>query len=339
MTTTYTCMESLMKVVRNLLVVLSLSIGLAQASEDFFWRDLNSPKTVNAEFMIQQSADFAMFNEYYSKTQAELRKEFVREAIELMQNGAYGSEALMMIERFDDRVYDSRQVAKIGVGKAIASYFRAEMETIYEKYETEGGERKILFVNGGAEFNINLTWGAASNGGLYAIVEMTNNLTGVSRSVTEFGSHKRIRTLAYHLASKFFHSLHKTRFPIEKKVNGADKVVFHPPRVINFGSYTTFKAKADRAAAACEAAGRAKNKKIRLVTQSEMEELTSLGYYHGGIGMVPRTSGWAVIKSSYDKKAMIVNDEYFNGAPDGASNIYQQVQYICAEDVKHQFKF
>ncbi len=318
-------------------ILLSFSYMAFAAQGDLFWQDFSEPKTVSLNFTSRQSADLAMFEEMYQRTQHELRQEMVQEAVDLLGAGASGSEAMQMILNFDDRVFDKRQISKYGIGPLIGKFFRSEMDAINESYEEEGGQRKIIFIDESyssspADYSVHIDWGAKSHSRLYAILRITNLHTGVSKSLATSVYSERLRTMGYMLASKLFHSLHRTRFPLVKK-RGLDKVEFYQNKTITIGRYMTYRQKASLAQKYCKAKG------LRLATADEMDEFFAFGYYHGGLALGSRKMGWAALKNTYSNMPTFINSEFPNGAPDGAKDIYLKINYICAKDIEFQYKF
>ncbi len=314
------------------IIALSL-LGLSLSSYgSFFWQDFDSIKTVSLNFTSRQSSDLAMFEEMYSRTQSELRQEMVREAVELMKAGASGKEALQMIMAFDDQVFDKRLISRYGIGQLIGKFFRSEMDAIYESYMDEGGEKKIEFIDNRysskrAQYSVHIDWGARAGARLYAVLKITNLENGASRQVSHSVHNERIRTMGYMLASKLFHSLHRTRFPVIKNKNHVDKLEFHRNKPIRLSKYTSFRKKAEMAQKYCQL------KKMRLATVDEMNELFAYGYYHGGLAIGSRQMGWAAQKSSYDRQPTFVNSDYPFGNRSSNSDIYLNVNYICVKNL------
>lgn len=307
----------------KILIGFILFTGLLQA-QDSFWGDLNARKTLSSQISSSQSADMAMFNEFYSRSQREIMQDYIFAAADLMRYGASGDQAMAMVEAFDTRAYVNRQISKHKVGEAISKYLLAYLEGMYETHESEGGERLLETTVGESEYSAKLTWGANTQATIYAVLEITNKGNGITRHYAHMAGSFQLSQLGAGLAAKVFHSLHKTRFPIEQRIAYSHATLLEP-KSIRFSAYTSYKDQAQRAADYCQA------RNLRLATMEEMRNLFSLGYYHGGVSIGERNIGWAAMKDQRSHQALYVNNEYYNGTSSINKPMNQVLYYICAE--------
>ncbi|EQC52766.1 hypothetical protein [Bacteriovorax sp. DB6_IX] len=298
---------------------------------DSFWKDKTSVKTISDNMMTTQGVDMAEFQEMFSRTTSELRKEYIQEAVDLLKAGATGSEALGMILAFDDRVYDRRQVAKIGMAKTIASYFRSGLETIYDNFENEGGKR-LIEISGSAyaKYSAHLLWGVRPGAGVYAILKLTNNETGISRSYASRAKVQNLDVLGKSLALLVFNSLHKTRFPLKTNIGGKNLIV-DGIKTFRTSTYVQFRHMLKTIDENCRSFGK------RMATVNEMRHLFARGFYQGGLTRGPYH--WGIKQHGY--KYGIVDGEYPMGRTTALENspYSRTIKYICVKENQSYYGF
>lgn len=308
-----------------------LALSSYAGTSDQFWRYLDIERTMSLNFSVETMGDLCAYEENFSRSSSQLRREFINEATQLMQAGAYGAEALDMVLAFDDRVYDKRQLAKRHIGKTLAAFFNTGLNDINQGFEQRGGTPLITFVDGGAEFSLHFRWGTTADCNLYNILDITNNVTGITKSFSISGSVAHIYQMGYQLAAKVFHSLHYTRFPIAYQPKYGTKKIFYHPQVFNQSAYKTVQQKVNYAKKVCANQGRMKGKTIRLTTADELELISSLPQYLGGIDLPSRKSGFVVLSNENSGSGLIYNSEHFQGARYTSGDISLKFEYICVE--------
>lgn len=312
---------------KKLLLALLILGSTAKAYNDRFWGNTEELKTISDQMIIAEGVDMAEFHENFSKTTAELRKAYVKEAVDLMKAGASGGEALEMILAFDDRVYDRRKIAKRGMGTTIAEHFKSGMNMIYDSFEDQGGDRRIEFTSSTyAKYKARLLWGVKPQAGVYAILKLTDTDTNISRSFASRANFGQIEALGRSLAFQMFHSLHKTRFPMKTKVNGKNLKFngIKNYRTTGYVQYNTMLRAIDNNC-------RALNK--RLPTRQEMRYLFARGFYNKGVNR--GNAIWAA-DDNY-----IMDGEYPLGrkALAGSSPTSRTIRYICVEEEKSTYRW
>jgi len=313
---------------KRFMLALVLLVNSAMAFDNF-WQDRTTVKTITDNMMTTQGVDMAEFSEMFSRTTSELRKEYIREAEQLLKAGATGSEALAMILQFDDRVYDRRQVAKIGMGKSIASYFRNGLESIYDSFENQGGQRLIEITSPGyAKYSSHLLWGVRPGAGVYAVLKLTNTDTGITRSFASRSKIQNLDMLGKSLALLVFNSLHKTRFPLKTRVNGRD-ITVNGIKTLTTRSYVQFRYMLKTIDENCKAFG------SRMATTREMRHFFARGFYQGGL--TRGKAHWGIKQNSYTYG--IVDGEYPLGRTTALENspFSRTVKYICVKEKKSNY--
>ena len=313
------------------LLLLTLSYNIhAQSYIDDFWQDDQTVKYISNSMSVVQGIDMAEFSENFLQTTKALRQGYISEAIALMGAGAGGSEALKIVLMFDDRVYDRRQIAKRGMGKAIAANFRSGIESLYNNFEDQGGQRKIEISDPSqAMYTPELTWGVKPGAGIYALLKLTNTETGISRTYSAKSKIQNINILGKTLAMLMFHSLHKTRFPLERKLNNKN-VEISGIRTLTTASYNQYRNMLRMVDDRC----RSLNK--RMATSTEMRELFT-GFYFGGI--TRGTAHWAA--KDFDYKYMLINYDHSFGTNLGLTNSpsNRTMKYLCVKEIVQTYNF
>lgn len=303
-------------------------------SADHFWQFYDKPRYFSLNFNIQQLGDLCRYQEYHSQSEGQIRRQFVNEAKQLMQAGAGGMEALTMVLAFDDRAFERRELSKFNVGKTLAQRFRSGLDKINQNFQEQGGTPLITFVNGRANYSVNLKWGTTANCNLYSTVVIQNDLTGVVRTFNSNGPAIHVDSLGYLLAMQVFHSLHHTKFPIVFNETQWEQKVFYHPTPMTLNGYKTVQQKVDFAAKTCRNRGRLQNKKLRLSTKNELELITSLPQYFGGINLPARNSGFVVLDRENSKSGQIFNKDHISGSRYDSGSIALKFEYICVEEVE-----
>lgn len=270
-----------MKKYAYLMMFLSLNSFAASS----FWN--GGSIKLNPQIYHSQGLDMAEFNENFSETTSELRNNYVREAISLMETGAMGMEAMEMVLKFDDRVYDRRQIAKEGMGETISNYVLSGLELLNEEYENEGGVRRLDFAAALSKYDLQVLWGVRPGAGVYAILRVTNKESGISRSFASRGSVLRLNVVGYALASQVFNSVHKTTFPLKMKI-GSDNLVISGIRTYPTKGNVQYRTMLKQVSDYCVARGE------RLPSIKELNFLFARGIYHGGVSMGLKAE-WAAI--------------------------------------------
>jgi hypothetical protein len=307
------------------LIVFTLltTTSIASASSNSFWGDRDQPKLLSENLRLTQGLDMAEFNENFSKTTSELRKNYISDAKSLLKAGASGSQALKMVLKFDDRVYDRRQLAKKGMGKTIAAYFRSGIESIYDSFENRGGKRLLEISSGDTIYNAELLWGVMPGSGVYAVLKLRNNLTNTSRSFAARTKVQHLDSLGRVLGLLVFNSLHKTTFPLKLKV-GYKNIEIKGIRTLMTPGYTQYKKMLNSIYDTCKSYG------ARMASFNEMKHLFARGFYGGGLTM--GTHHWAGV--SYTGNVGFIDGQYLQGE---TSNLVmtpnnRTLKYICVED-------
>jgi hypothetical protein len=307
-----------------LLFTLVTSSLLAVASDDSFWGNRANPKMLSDSLVLTQGLDMAEFNENFSSTTSELRKNYISEAKDLLKSGASGGQALKMVLAFDDRVYDRRQLAKKGMGKTIAAYFRSGLEGIYNSFEDRGGKRLIEISNMDSEYSAELLWGVMPGSGVYTVFKLTNNITNISRSFAARTKVQHLDSLGRVLALLVFNSLHKTTFPLEIKIRNKNLLI-NGIRSLTTPGYTQYKKMLASINESCKSYG------ARIASFNEMKYLFARGFYGGGVTM--GLSHWAGV--NFAGSVGYIDGQNLQGQ---VNNLVMKpydnrtVKYICVED-------
>ncbi|WP_408097852.1 hypothetical protein ACJVC5_02745 [Peredibacter sp. HCB2-198] len=239
-----------------------------------------------------QGLDMAEFNENFSETTSELRDNYIRQAINLMENGALGMEAMEMVLQFDDRVYDRRQVAKAGMGETLVNYVRSGLELLNEEYEIQGGVRRIDWSVASSRYDLQLIWGVRPGAGVYTVLKVTNRDTGISRSFASRGSVLNLNVVGYALASQVFNSVHKTTFPLQVKI-GSENLIFSGIKTFKTNGNVQYRYMLQQVGEYCRSRGE------RLPTVRELTALFGRGAYFGGMNIGLKTEWAATDYSGY----------------------------------------
>ena len=280
---------------------------------------------LNPRISNYQGLDIAEFDESFSQTTSELRDNYIRQAMNLMERGAMGMEAMEMVLQFDDRVYDRRQVAKAGMGETLANYVRSGLELLNEVYENEGGVRRLDWSVNASKYDLQLMWGVRPGSGVYTVLRVSNKETGISRSYASRGSVLNLNIVGYALASQVFNSVHKTTFPLKMKI-GYENLVISGVKTFPTNGNVQYRYMLQQVAGYCAAKGE------RLATVKELTTLFGLGAYHGGVNMGMKTewaatdySGYSVVSAMWPmgNSGMLVNYPY-----------NYTMTYMCVKSVK-----
>lgn len=306
-----------MKILATLLALLSLNSFAASS----FWS--KDEVLLNPRIFNQQGLDMAEFYENFSLTTSELRNAYVREAIGLMEAGAMGMEAMEMVLKFDDRVYDRRQIAKAGMGETLANYVRTGLELLNETYENEGGTRRMDWASTSSEYDMNVLWGVRPGAGVYAVLRVTNRQTGISRSFAARGSAMYLNVIGYALSSQLFNSVHKTSFPIKVKV-GYENITVSGLRTFTTRGNVQYRTMLQQVSKYCESKGE------RLPSVKELTYLFARGFYHGGLNMGLYTQ-WAA--KDYGYEYSVVSSIWPQGQSMALENYpdNRTLTYICVK--------
>ncbi|MDD0853675.1 hypothetical protein HBN50_11245 [Halobacteriovorax sp. GB3] len=302
------------------LLPLFLIMSFYSSARDF-WP--NKKVSISNKIITQEGLDAAEFNEMYSRTTSDLRKEYVQEAIQLMMAGALGPEALKMITTFDDRVYDRRQVSKKGMGNTLAGHFRSALARINEEYEFEGGNPKVRMSSRTEDYDASIVWGASSHAQIYAILTVKNKRTGMTKSYSAYSHVSRVGVIGKQLALQVFHSAHATQFPTTLEV-GYRKMKVSGIRTYTSRGYTQYKTLIDQVSNYCRSKG------ARLPSVNELTSLFSRGLYHGGLSMGQKTE-WAAM--NHGMRAY-VNSQYPQGNTGSLTDspFNRTITYFCVKE-------
>ena len=297
-----------------LLILLSYS---TQAIQDDFWGDLNESKYIDPVFTLYKGGNLDRYQEFYEKTISQIRREYVSEATQLMEAGAAGIEAMIMIEAFDNRASARREeIFNYAIGETIANYVVSGLDELYQKHQTYNGKRVLRFSHNRPRYEATLRFGPmiSGSGVVYGILNITDRVSGDKLSVQSMAHVSRARDLGKDLAKRLFHNVHRTRFPLTKP--------------ITFSAPTSSRDQADQAKEYCSYDG------MRLATIREMNSFFKRGYYGGGLDQLSYKTGWAAQKSDYDKTAMYLNGQHFRGIRSTNRMALNFVlHYICVEEV------
>ena len=74
-----------------------------------------------------------------------------------------------------------------------------------------------------------------------------------------------------------------------------------------------------------------KGKTTRLTTADELELISSLPQYLGGIDLPSRKSGFVVLSNENSGSGLIYNSEHFQGTRYTSGDISLKFEYICVE--------
>tara|TARA_Y100000296_G_scaffold74323_1_gene92811 strand:+ start:1601 stop:2593 length:993 start_codon:yes stop_codon:yes gene_type:complete len=311
-----------------LFIILSFN---TQAIEDDFWGDLNESKYIDPVFTLYKGGNLDRYQEFYEKTVSQIRREYVSEATQLMEAGAAGIEAMIMIEAFDNRASARREeVFNYAIGETIANYVVSGLDELYQRHQTYNGKRILRFSHNRPRYEATLRFGPmiSGSGVVYGILNITDRVSGDKLSVQSMAHISRARDLGKDLAKRLFHNVHRTRFPLTKPINHVDKKVFHLQRPITFSAPTSSRDQADQAKEYCSYDG------MRLATIREMNSFFKRGYYGGGLDQLSYKTGWAAQKSDYDKTAMYLNGQHLRGIRSTNRMALNFVlHYICVEEV------
>lgn len=305
---------------KTLIFLMSIT-AFSNTFANSFWGRSSIP--LNPRITYQQGLDMAEFQENFSQTTSELRNAYVREAISLMEAGALGMEAMEMVLKFDDRVYDRRQVAKKGMGETIANYVRNGIELLNEAYENEGGTRKLNWSSYESKFDMHVLWGVRPGAGVYAVLRVINKETGISRSYAARGSALQMNVVGYALASQLFNSVHRTTFPL-KATLGRETVTISGIRTFQTAGNVHYRTMLKQVSKYCEARGE------RLPSTSELTSLFARGLYHGGLSMGLKTE-WAAKNYGYEYN--VVSSQWPSGLSMALENYpySRTLTYICVK--------
>ena len=195
-----------------------------------------------------------------------------------MQAGASGSQAMNMVLNFDDRAFDRRQVAKMGLGETLMASFRAGIESFYQVNYQIRNKKLQLTKSPIFDYSAHLHYGIypTNNGhsALYAFIELTNQNNYLTKSFYVKARAKQIDLLGHALATRVLHDLHKTEYPLITRLNGQDVRVNLTH--LNVEVLTQFQHQIRNARQIC----RSLNSK--LITKSQIETLMAKGIYNEG---------------------------------------------------------
>lgn len=263
----------------TLVILLISANSFASSNNSFsFWQNKNQAKTISSNINFTEGVNLQEFEENFSITNQELRNQYINEAIDLMQAGALGSQAMNMVLNFDDRAFDRRQVAKKGLGKTLLASFRAGIESFYQaNYQISN--RKLQLTNASSfDYSAHLHYGIypTHNGqsAIYAFIELTNQNNYLIKSFYVKARAQQIDLLGQALATRILHDLHKTEYPLETKLNGqAVRVTLSH---LNVETLTQFQDQLRNAKQIC----RSLNSK--LISKPQIETLMAKGIYNQG---------------------------------------------------------
>lgn len=274
----------------------------------------NSTLVIYNKIPFMRAADISEFKEAYGSSRRELRRELINEAADLIDMGAKGMEALMIVKEFDRMISHRRNMSHKNMSLSLESIFKARLNELYRQFRPNQRALDFSNLNGGLDAFMYGSYSTSSRvrGGIIITLSVVNISTNIERNFIAEGSP---RVAASSVASQLFHEFHATRYPSTFKLRNRTLELVEKDQMV--GGYTMPIRKSYK-----EAEARCEDMDSRLPTMRELNMLKRAGGYKGGvfIGQGDQNYYWAVSNNevyiSYEKRTaniyQVSGGKYFN---------------------------
>ena len=270
---------------KKFLALTALTLTIAQSA---FAANIPIPKDkvvdIWSKIPFFRGADICRYNDAYSQTRTQYMNRMVGQASELMAMGAKASEAMRMLQAFNDMYDRNLQIATLGLDTTLESTMLAFVDEYYR--DLNPNQKKLQFIN-----MDDLSGFAAPASyakldymayGTYSFapsckgdILVTLHLVGKNRSVTSYKAQGKPEWVMSKIASDLFTDIQRTKFPTDVTVSPGQTF-----RIIGGPNGHVGKAKTSRQAEiGCRTMGG------RLPTFEEIEVADAHGDWNGGVSL------------------------------------------------------
>ncbi len=241
-----------------------------------------------------RGADLCAYKDAYTSTRSEYMNQMVHLASSLMQEGAYGREALGMIQSFNDTYNKNKALgakSTLFLDVTLENSFKASLDNLYRRIRPR--EKRLVFFNTGEALQVieAAKSGAIGNPnfdqlgfivyGTYSFgpscrgdVLVTLHFIERNGAIESFQGQGTPETVMNVLAEQIFSHYQRTRFPVTVSNEGRPLTVIG---ALNGDIGVTIGVRA--AERAC------KSLQARLPTAKELELLEAYGEWNGGVNL------------------------------------------------------
>lgn len=193
-----------------------------------------------------RGADLQAFQESYGRSRSVLRWEAIEQAVQIMEAGATGAEALEIVLSFDHQITKNRWRSTLRMGVSLEGFFNSKLDALYEQIRPK--QRHLAFrqvvspleIIGNASSSMRpgrmdqqglskidfIIYGSYStsqskSAGIHLFLYIVNVRTGVTRTLSAGGTAQQA---AESVAAQLFQLFQKTRFPSTISYGGGKKL-------------------------------------------------------------------------------------------------------------------